>query len=452
MPGPHLPRRNLLSPRLPASQPAADSGSGGAPPVVEHQPLPDEVPDAPAAALAPLFAPPAPVFQPPTRRTRRRAEAEPTADEAAAPPEPARRSRRRAGAERPAAPAVPDASAEPVDTTDEPIDEPSEEIAAELVDSLDDRADDESAESSARRKRRRGRRGRGRGRGGEGEGTELDDDTDGETDSEAEADADDTEEADEAAGADDEAEGADESDDAGACGVGGVGAAVADRATTPRPTTSPTRRTPWSRSARRASGRDDTDGDGVQSVRGSTRLEAKRQRRRDGRDARPPPSADPHRGRVPGPPRVRRARRWWSASAASRVEIGVLEDEVLVEHFVTGGDGGSLVGNIYLGRVQNVLPSMEAAFVDIGRGRNAVLYAGEVDWDAAGLGGQGPQDRAGAVQRRQRARAGHQGPDRAQGRPADHARSAWRAGSWSTCPPAGLRGSAASCPTSSASG
>ena len=72
----------------------------------------------------------------------------------------------------------------------------------------------------------------------------------------------------------------------------------------------------------------------------------------------------------------------------SRVEIGVLEDDVLVEHFVTGRDGGSLVGNVYLGRVQNVLPSMEAAFVDIGRGRNAVLYAGEVDWDAAGLGGK----------------------------------------------------------------
>ena len=73
-----------------------------------------------------------------------------------------------------------------------------------------------------------------------------------------------------------------------------------------------------------------------------------------------------------------------------RVEIAVLEDDVLVEHFVTdhGGTGPSMVGNIYLGRVQNVLPSMEAAFVDIGRGRNAVLYAGEVDWDAAGLGGK----------------------------------------------------------------
>jgi ribonuclease E len=71
-----------------------------------------------------------------------------------------------------------------------------------------------------------------------------------------------------------------------------------------------------------------------------------------------------------------------------RTEIGVLEDDILVEHFVTASGSGSLVGNVYLGRVQNVLPSMEAAFVDIGRGRNAVLYAGEVDWDAAGLEGK----------------------------------------------------------------
>ncbi|MFC7659291.1 Rne/Rng family ribonuclease [Pseudonocardia benzenivorans] len=77
-----------------------------------------------------------------------------------------------------------------------------------------------------------------------------------------------------------------------------------------------------------------------------------------------------------------------------RVEIAVLEDGVLVEHFVadgpasSGSAASSMVGNIHLGRVQNVLPSMEAAFVDIGRGRNAVLYAGEVDWDAAGLNGK----------------------------------------------------------------
>ena len=64
----------------------------------------------------------------------------------------------------------------------------------------------------------------------------------------------------------------------------------------------------------------------------------------------------------------------------------MLEDDLLVEHFVTSESQSSLVGNIYLGRVQNVLPSMEAAFIDIGKGRNGVLYAGEVDWRARGLG------------------------------------------------------------------
>ncbi len=72
---------------------------------------------------------------------------------------------------------------------------------------------------------------------------------------------------------------------------------------------------------------------------------------------------------------------------ASYTQIAVLEDGVVVEHFVTSAASASLVGNIYLGIVQNVLPSMEAAFVDIGRGRNGVLYAGEVNWEAAGLGG-----------------------------------------------------------------
>ena len=72
-----------------------------------------------------------------------------------------------------------------------------------------------------------------------------------------------------------------------------------------------------------------------------------------------------------------------------RTQIGVLEDGVLVEHYVSRETTASMAGNVYLGRVQNVLPSMEAAFVDIGKGRNAVLYAGEVNWDAAGLeGGQ----------------------------------------------------------------
>jgi ribonuclease E len=67
-------------------------------------------------------------------------------------------------------------------------------------------------------------------------------------------------------------------------------------------------------------------------------------------------------------------------TTADRIQIGVLEDKVLVEHYVARSSESSLIGNVYLGRVQNVLPSMEAAFVDIGRGRNAVLYSGEVDW------------------------------------------------------------------------
>ena len=68
-----------------------------------------------------------------------------------------------------------------------------------------------------------------------------------------------------------------------------------------------------------------------------------------------------------------------------RIQIAVIEDNVLVEHYVNRNANVSYVGNVYLGRVQNVLPSMEAAFVDIGKGRNAVLYAGEVNWDAAGI-------------------------------------------------------------------
>ena len=71
-----------------------------------------------------------------------------------------------------------------------------------------------------------------------------------------------------------------------------------------------------------------------------------------------------------------------------RTQIAVLEDGILVEHYVTRASATSYVGNVYLGRVQNVLPSMEAAFIDIGKGRNGVLYAGEVNWDAAGLEGK----------------------------------------------------------------
>jgi len=74
-----------------------------------------------------------------------------------------------------------------------------------------------------------------------------------------------------------------------------------------------------------------------------------------------------------------------------RIQIAVIEDNVMVEHYVNRNANVSYVGNVYLGRVQNVLPSMEAAFVDIGKGRNAVLYAAEVNWDAAGISESEPR-------------------------------------------------------------
>jgi ribonuclease E len=127
---------------------------------------------------------------------------------------------------------------------------------------------------------------------------------------------------------------------------------------------------------------DDTDEE-VTSVKGSTRLEAKKQRRRDGREAgrrRPPVISEAEfLARREAVDRVMVVRQ-----TGDRIQIGVLEDDVLVEHYVSRSSQQSMVGNVYLGRVQNVLPAMEAAFVDIGRGRNAILYAGEVDW--AGLG------------------------------------------------------------------
>ncbi|GMA34371.1 hypothetical protein [Demequina litorisediminis] len=98
-----------------------------------------------------------------------------------------------------------------------------------------------------------------------------------------------------------------------------------------------------------------------------------------------------------------------------RVQIAVLEDDVLVEHYVSHQAQQSMAGNVYLGRVQNVLPGMEAAFVDVGRGRNAVLYAGEVNWDAAGLEGKPRRIEPCAQAGRHRHGAGHQGPHRPQG-------------------------------------
>ncbi len=123
-----------------------------------------------------------------------------------------------------------------------------------------------------------------------------------------------------------------------------------------------------------------------QRVKGSTRLEAKKQRRRDGREAgrrRSVVTESEFLARRESVDRVMVVR-----ALQERIQIGVLEDGVLAEHYVARSQEGSLIGNVYLGRVQNVLPSMEAAFVDIGRGRNAVLYSGEVDWELAQVSNQ----------------------------------------------------------------
>nr|WP_245797339.1 translation initiation factor IF-2 N-terminal domain-containing protein [Corynebacterium aquilae] len=132
--------------------------------------------------------------------------------------------------------------------------------------------------------------------------------------------------------------------------------------------------------------------DEPKAIKGSTRLEAQRRRRHDrreeGRKKRVLSEEEflarresVHRTMV-----VRDRRRTDHPGLVT--QVGVLEDGLLVEHFVTSETQSTLVGNIYLGRVQNVLPSMEAAFIDIGKGRNGVLYAGEVDWRSTGLGGR----------------------------------------------------------------
>ena len=125
----------------------------------------------------------------------------------------------------------------------------------------------------------------------------------------------------------------------------------------------------------------------MRAVKGSTRLEAKRQRRREGRESgrrRPPIITESEfLARREAVERVMVVRQH-----GDRTQIAVMEDGVLVEHYVDKASHQSYVGNVYLGKVQNVLPSMEAAFVDIGKGRNAVLYAGEVNFDASGLEGE----------------------------------------------------------------
>ena len=266
----------------------------------------------------------------------------------------------------------------------------------EVSDDEDDDGDDggedseeEQAERPAARRRRRGRRGRGRGR-GEQNGD----------DGEADAEGDDQDSDDESDESDD-----DSSDDDTAGAEGGTrrrrrrrrrkSGSGDDNAGGLAPD-DPPNTVVHERAPRSNKDKDNGNGNGeIQGISGSTRLEAKRQRRRDGRDAgrrRPPILSEAEflarREAVERTMIVRdKVRTEPPHEGARYTQIAVMEDGVVVEHFVTSAASASLVGNIYLGIVQNVLPSMEAAFVDIGRGRNGVLYAGEVNWEAAGLGG-----------------------------------------------------------------
>ena len=126
--------------------------------------------------------------------------------------------------------------------------------------------------------------------------------------------------------------------------------------------------------------------DEITDVEGSTRLEAKKQRRRDNRRERSRQSQLMEQDFLARRENVDRL--MVVREKEHHTQISVVEDNVLVEHYVSDIQEVQTVGNIYLGRVQNVLPSMEAAFVDIGQARNGVLYAGEVNWDAARLEGQ----------------------------------------------------------------
>lgn len=324
-------------------------------------------PQAISEAAAALHTPPAPAQE--------QAPVETAAEDKPASTRPSRRRGRRgaqaeapteeptvllAGTDAPATEVEPDA-----EVVDEDLVAPVEPVQDEDTDEQRPADADDADDSGPRRRRRRGGRGR-RGRNG-AEDDEAAEDEDGpraaEPDAETEGDAD-TDDTDA------------EADEQGGSSRRRRRRRRSGRGEGAEPEVAAPSR---SRSSRAPS-------DEVTALRGSTRLEAKRQRRREGRDAgrrRQIITESEFLARRESVERTMVVR-----ERDGRTQIAVLEDGVLVEHYVSRQAQLSMAGNVYLGRVQNVLPSMEAAFVDVGKGRNAVLYAGEVNWDAAGLEGQ----------------------------------------------------------------
>ncbi len=356
----------------------------------EEAPVEDEdlteVP-APVEEAAPVEEPtPAPRRRSSRRRTRATEPATPVADEAS---DPVAEELAHLTAEHATAEGEAEESADTVDVS-AALQDLAAAISGDATDDDgdhdgDDEGSDADAESNedddtAPRRRRRRRGGRRRRR-----GSDSDDSTDGDSDSDDSDDSDDEtgEASDDETDAD--AQDGDEAtptssrrrrrrrrrgEDTGAESEEGVDVVVKVR----EPRTTRTRTS------------SESAADQITGIEGSTRMEAKRQRRREGRAA----------GRRRAPilseaeflaRRESVDRQMLIRQAEDYTQIAVMEDGVLVEHYVDRASAASLIGNIYLGRVQNVLPSMEAAFIDIGRGRNAVLYAGEVDWETFGVTG-----------------------------------------------------------------
>ena len=303
-------------------------------PTADEAPAQD--PGEAAPATIPLFQPPDPVVAAPRKRAAKKAATKPAPD-----------------AEQATGEAAADGATAPADTRADTGPDPGDDTGAD------------EGDGTARRRRRRGGRRR---RKGPGEGGETGSDAEGATDSAEDQSTDQKDE-----GADEES------------AESGSGESTSTR-----------RRRRRRRTGDGEQGDSDDPENTVTRVRkprsaedeitgfsGSTRLEAKKQRRREGREA----------GRRRAPiiseaeflaRREAVDRKMVIRQRGDLTQIAVLEDKVLVEHYVARESQTSLIGNVYLGRVQNVLPSMEAAFIDIGKGRNAVLYAGEVNWDALG--------------------------------------------------------------------
>ncbi|MEV5648474.1 translation initiation factor IF-2 N-terminal domain-containing protein [Nocardia sp. NPDC052254] len=385
-----------------APEPAAPHTSLFTSPFQRSTPPPEQpvVFEAPALAAAPLFLPPDAAAAEEMRR-KRRAEREAAEQEAAE-----RKAAEQKAAEHKASEhkAAEQKAAEhkatehkagtaPAETGAEQSQATTESDTESGSDWDEDQSRDEQEDGGRSRRRRRGRRGRGRGRGEQ----HADQDSDDESDDEDTDAQDGTGES-----ADESHTEAEDTDDDSSSSDGstrrrrrrrrrksGEDNESESTADDDPPNTVVHEREP--RNKRRAV-------DEVQGISGSTRLEAKRQRRRDGREAgrrRPPILTESEflarREAVDRVMVVREKSFPVTADhthAGATTQVAVLEDNILVEHFVTNTGTASMVGNVYLGKVQNVLPSMEAAFVDIGRGRNGVLYAGEVNWEAAGLGGR----------------------------------------------------------------